>query len=179
MSRSPGVVRRAVPSDLDAIARIESDSFATSGERFGRRQIAGLLRNPRAVTLVFESGPSGASAGVSGRSGADEDAGTGAVVGWCCGLVRRASSGRTAGRVYSIAVAPAGRGTGGGRAMLRALLDALSVRGADRVYLEVRADNDPAITLYRTEGFVEIERLPSYYGAGLHGVRMRREPTGP
>jgi len=38
-------------------------------------------------------------------------------------------------------------------------------RGAQRVFLEVRPSNTPALALYHREGFNEIGRRPRYYPA--------------
>lgn len=38
-------------------------------------------------------------------------------------------------------------------------------RGAQRVFLEVRPSNTPALALYHSEGFNEIGRRPRYYPA--------------
>lgn len=154
-------VRRGTEGDAEAIAVVEALSFASPAERFSMRQIRALLGNPNADVLVLER------AGV-GKSGV----GAVAVVGWCCALVRRSAGGRVAGRIYSVAVSPEGRGTGGGRAMLMRALELLRERGATRVYLEVRADNAPAIGLYVTAGFTHHEHLRGYYGPGVDGVRM-------
>ena len=47
--------------------------------------------------------------------------------------------------------------------MLRALLEEAARRGVTDVFLEVRADNPVAQSLYASEGFAEIGRKPRYY----------------
>ena len=42
------------------------------------------------------------------------------------------------------------------------------------VFLEVRIDNEAAISLYRKLGFVEIARIDHYYAAHVHALRMLR-----
>jgi ribosomal-protein-alanine N-acetyltransferase len=49
--------------------------------------------------------------------------------------------------------------------LLRALLQLARGRGAQRMFLEVRPSNGPAIALYHDEGFNEIGRRPRYYPA--------------
>ncbi|MFL6156576.1 MAG: GNAT family N-acetyltransferase, partial [Marmoricola sp.] len=53
------------------------------------------------------------------------------------------------------------------RGLATALLDAVVAHapstGADRMLLEVRADNRGALAFYAARGFVEIDRRPRYY----------------
>nr|WP_205709111.1 ribosomal protein S18-alanine N-acetyltransferase [Kineococcus siccus] len=76
--------------------------------------------------------------------------------------------------VQTLGVAAAGQGRGTGRRLLRALLDAAASAGATRAVLEVRADNDAAQALYRSEGFEQIARRARYYQPGdVDAVVMR------
>lgn len=45
--------------------------------------------------------------------------------------------------------------------------------GAQRMLLEVRENNGPAIALYAARGFVEIDRRPRYYRDGTAAIVMR------
>jgi ribosomal-protein-alanine N-acetyltransferase len=65
-----------------------------------------------------------------------------------------------------VAVAPEHRGTGVASTLVTALLDAARADGAERVLLEVAADNGPALGLYARHGFAEIDRRPAYYRDG-------------
>jgi [ribosomal protein S18]-alanine N-acetyltransferase len=67
--------------------------------------------------------------------------------------------------VLNLCTAPEAQGRGHGRRLLRALLQLARRRGAQRVFLEVRPSNAPAIALYHGEGFNEIGRRPRYYPA--------------
>jgi len=64
-----------------------------------------------------------------------------------------------------------------------ALLDAaLSDAGRDRVLLEVRADNEPALAFYAWAGFIEIDRRRRYYRDGTDALVLeldlrRRSPA--
>ncbi len=64
--------------------------------------------------------------------------------------------------VHNIAVDPAWRRRGVGRALLNALLDRANEAHAP-VFLEVRTDNDAAITLYEKYGFSRIGLRRKYY----------------
>jgi ribosomal protein S18 acetylase RimI-like enzyme len=55
--------------------------------------------------------------------------------------------------VFGMRTAPAHRRQGLARLVLRALLAEAATLGADRAWLQVEADNDPAIALYVDEGF--------------------------
>jgi ribosomal-protein-alanine N-acetyltransferase len=55
---------------------------------------------------------------------------------------------------------------GYGRQLLGALMANARLTGATRMFLEVRAGNAPAISLYGATGFAEIGRRKGYYGGG-------------
>lgn len=76
--------------------------------------------------------------------------------------------------VHNIAVDPAWQRRGVGRALLNALLaKADAVRA--RVYLEVRTDNEAAISLYQAHGFSRIGLRRRYYqGSGADAYTMAR-----
>lgn len=84
-------------------------------------------------------------------------------------LVRKAGG---EAEVLTLAVAPPGRQQGLGRRLLAAAVDAL----ACPVFLEVAADNAPALQLYRSAGFAECGRRRAYYGPGRDALVLRRLP---
>lgn len=63
----------------------------------------------------------------------------------------------------SIAVERAAQRRGVGRALLEALARAARELRAERLLLEVRASNEPALGLYRSMGFAVTGRRPRYY----------------
>lgn len=65
--------------------------------------------------------------------------------------------------VLNLCTAPHVRGRGHGRRLLRALVQQARMRGAQRLFLEVRPSNPHAMALYEAEGFNEIGRRPRYY----------------
>ncbi len=67
------------------------------------------------------------------------------------------------GEILNLAVAPAGRRKGLGRALVEAVLGVLKDRDVRHVYLEVRESNAPARALYATQGFREVGRRKAYY----------------
>lgn len=131
-------LRAATPDDLDAIMAIEHRSFPT--DAWSPELMAAELASPHGRYLV------------------DEVEGT--IIGY--GGVRALEGGADA-DIQTIALDAAHRGSGRGRALLRALLDLAEERGAREVFLEVRADNPTAEGLYLSEGFEEIGRRPRYY----------------
>lgn len=72
-----------------------------------------------------------------------------------------------------IGVTEAARRTGVASRLLAAVLSHAPSTGADRVLLEVRADNRGAIAFYAARGFTEIDRRPRYYRDGTEAVVMR------
>lgn len=84
--------------------------------------------------------------------------GAGAVLGFAI-----LSSGGGDAHVLNIVVDPAARRRGVARRLLDALMDAARERAADQLFLEVRAGNVPAITLYRDLGFAEVAVRRGYY----------------
>ncbi len=131
-------LRVATVDDLDAVMGIETRSFPT--DAWSREAMASELSSPHGRYLVDDEG--------------------GVVVGY--GGVR-ALRGSPDADIQTIAFDAEHRGSGRGRRLLRALLDAAAERGAREVFLEVRADNPSAEGLYLSEGFVEIGRRPRYY----------------
>lgn len=74
--------------------------------------------------------------------------------------------------IHTLAVAPSHQRRGVGRALLRAVLD--HAVGAT-VFLEVRIDNESAIRLYRSEGFVVVGIRRGYYRpSGADAFTMRK-----
>lgn len=84
----------------------------------------------------------------------------GAPVG-CCALMALADGGF---EVAKMAVADSHKGRGLGRALMAACVDHARAAGAPRLYLETNSALAPALGLYRSFGFTEIEPAhPSPY----------------
>ncbi len=80
--------------------------------------------------------------------------------------------------IHTIALDPAHRGSGLGRALLRSLLDVADDKQAE-TFLEVRTDNDAAISLYESVGFERLGLRKGYYQPiGADAYTMRRPPSG-
>lgn len=73
-----------------------------------------------------------------------------------------------------IAVAPAARGRGLGRALLMASQRDLAADGMDRLYLEVRPSNEAAVRLYEACGWSPCGRRARYYADGEDALLYQR-----
>ena len=88
-------------------------------------------------------------------------------------LLGRVTAGEA--ELLTLAIHPAGRRAGHGRALVRLFLTAAAGRGADSAFLEVAADNAPALALYRQTGWTEAGRRKNYYAAGLDALVLRHD----
>jgi ribosomal-protein-alanine acetyltransferase len=138
----PATLRRATPDDLDAIMAIERATFPD--DAWSRSSMRAELGGPHGHYLV--------------ALGDD-----GAIEGYA-GLLAPIGTGQ--GDIQTIAVVEAARGRGTGRRMMTELLAEADRRGAEEVFLEVRADNEPAQHLYASLGFERIAVRPHYYQPG-------------
>lgn len=134
--------------DIEPIVEIEQDAFGPTA--WTPAQFWGELAQPTRAYVVAES--------------ADR------VVGYA-GLFVLAPDAD----VQTIAVAPGHRGRGTGRRLLDWLMGTARDRGATRMMLEVKSDNDRARTVYRQAGFVDLALRRDYYGPGRDAVIMRAE----
>ena len=65
--------------------------------------------------------------------------------------------------ILNVAVLPAARRRGIAETLMTALESRLSERGAERITLEDRASNAPAIALYRKLGYAQVGLRKNYY----------------
>lgn len=75
--------------------------------------------------------------------------------------------------LLTLIVAPHLRGTGEGRHLLASFEDEARDRGATTAFLEVRADNQRAIRLYRRAGWTEVGKRDGYYD-GTDALVLRK-----
>lgn len=154
MSREPSAVRirPGTIEDLDALVAIEEAAFAPE-EQASRRAFRHAARSPTMSLLVVESG---------GRP-------RGYVI-----LERRRGS--SLARLTSVAVAPGQGRRGLGARLLRAAEEEARAHGADRLRLEVRADN-PARHFYQGAGYSRFAVGYGYYDDGADAWRYEK-PLG-
>ena len=141
--------RKAVTGDADRLSEIEAVSF--SGDRLSRRSFARHIASRSAAVIVALAGP--------------------AIAGYALVLYRRNSG---IARLYSLAVDPAFAGRSIGRELVGEAERVSLRRGADRLRLEVRVDNGPALSLYGSTGFEKICDLQNYYADGGDGMRYEK-----
>ncbi|MBR0062659.1 MAG: ribosomal protein S18-alanine N-acetyltransferase [Oscillospiraceae bacterium] len=79
--------------------------------------------------------------------------------------------------LYRIAVLPEKRRNGVGGRLLDSFISACRGRGAEKIFLEVRSKNEPAIKLYESRGFALISVRKGYYGDDDALIYMLPEPA--
>jgi len=173
MSAKP-ILRPATADDLAAIMALEISVFGAQAWSEGamRRD----MQDANCVYIVAEVEVTAeVTAEVVAEVTAKIPAETTQFLGYA-GLLCPRGSGD--GDIQTIAVAPQARGLGLGRALMLVLLQRAEERLAERLFLEVRADNDVAKALYVSLGFEEIAVRPNYYQPeGIDAIVMRREET--
>ena len=122
-------------SHVPQIAQLEKRCFS---DPWSEKSIASELENPLSVWLVAVDG--------------------GQLIGY---VGSQTVLGET--DMMNLAVAPEARRQGTGRALVLALVDALTEKGSHSLMLEVRVSNTPARTLYESLGFSQVGRRPKYY----------------
>jgi ribosomal protein S18 acetylase RimI-like enzyme len=150
--------RLYTPQDFDLLYAIEEACFQTRF-RFSRKYMRQIISRANSVTWIAEE--DGEMAGF-------------AIVEWTQG------PGGVIGYIQTIEVAPARRNRGVGRELLRRIEDSARAASADAIWLHVHAENDPAIRLYETNGYVREGKEEDYYAAGqaalIYGKRLESEP---
>lgn len=145
-------LRRATLDDVTAIMELERSTFTTDAwsEKSMRSEVAGEYGY---YLVAFEPEHPERIDGYAGLL---------------------APLGAIEGDIQTIAVAPTARRNGLGRTLMLALIGEARKRGAREVFLEVRADNPGAQTLYLQLGFEEIGVRPRYYQPdGVDALVMR------
>jgi ribosomal-protein-alanine N-acetyltransferase len=82
--------------------------------------------------------------------------------------------GDTHAHLVLLCVRPGQRRRGIGRRLMDWLTESARVAGIVSLHLELRADNEPARTFYRTLGFSQTLLIPGYYDGRLPALRMVR-----
>ncbi|MEO5580004.1 MAG: ribosomal protein S18-alanine N-acetyltransferase [Gemmatimonadaceae bacterium] len=134
---APFALRRAVASDVAAIAALEKAAFT---DPWSAAEFATLLNSRHGIFLVALDTVGRALAGYTIITTVLDEA-----------------------EVLNLAVAPSLRGRGVGGLLLDAATSAASARGASSVFLEVRESNAAARALYASRGFTEVSRRRRYY----------------
>lgn len=150
--------RELSPDDATSAAAIEAELFAGDSP-WPRDVFAAAIRQPHTFYV-----------------GAFGDATDGELVGYA-GLAMLGPRSDPEFEVHTIAVAPAYQGRGLGRELLEQLLYTADLLDGP-VFLEVRTDNEPAISLYKSAGFFTLDTRKGYYqpsGADAFSMMRRRK----
>jgi ribosomal-protein-alanine acetyltransferase len=136
-------IRRAQASDLPQLKAISA--AAACAAQWTQQQWQDIFDSETPARLAWIA---------EDRNGPDQGQGIGFLV---------ARSGAPDWELENIAVLPAFRRQGVGRTLLSALLAEARAQQAERILLEVRASNQPAIRLYSSRGFELLARRGGYY----------------
>jgi len=147
----PITIQQATVNDLEKLHEIERECF--TAEAFTKEQIAYLLQNPNAVSLVAQI--------------------EGETAGFVIGLTYRNDNVRI-GHIYTIDVATKHRRKGIGLKLLKEIERIFVEKRVETCFLEARIDNVAARELYRKQGYIEAGLLKGYYPMGIHGVRLKK-----
>ena len=132
---------KAAPSHIDAIMAIVAESKLSIWTRDDYLREVG---RPETIFVVSEA--------------------DGRCVGFIIGrLLPDSARDRWTAEIYNIGVKPASRGQGIGSCLIRSFNTIAAKRGAETVYLEVRAGNQKAIDFYKWHGFKVYSSRPCYY----------------
>ncbi|NQX29575.1 ribosomal protein S18-alanine N-acetyltransferase [Microbacteriaceae bacterium VKM Ac-2854] len=145
-------LRRATLDDLEALMLIEHAVYPT--DAWSAATMRAELRGPHAYYVIAH--PVDDPTRIDGYAG----------------LLAPRGSGQA--DVQTMTVAAAARRRGLGRTLLNTLLNEARRRGAQEIFLEVRADNPNAQALYESTGFVPIGIRRGYYQPDdVDGVTMK------
>jgi ribosomal-protein-alanine N-acetyltransferase len=137
-------VERAAPADAAPLAALAAESLS---EPWSEAAFASELRLPAARVWLIR-GPAGAPAGYLAAHRVLDEL-----------------------QIHSLAVAPAVRRRGLGRALLER---ALAEPGLRLAHLEVRCNDASAQAFYAALGFGRVGRRPGFYPGGIDALSLRR-----
>jgi [ribosomal protein S18]-alanine N-acetyltransferase len=138
-SRGAPALSDAGPRDAGAIANLHAASFRRG---WSDGEVEQLLREP---SIVADRATVGRTLG---------------------GFIMARQAGDEA-EILSIAVDEGARGQGLGHKLLQRNLQRLAALGVRTVFLEVGAENEAALSLYRGMGFEQVGERERYYGADV------------
>ncbi|GED87427.1 GNAT family N-acetyltransferase [Streptomyces sp. NPDC091412] len=132
-------IRHATLDDEDGLGRLDRETWSTT------HAVAPPPRQPYEPFFTHRSGP---------RDHLVAELG-GRLVGYIrLGFPTGLASNAHVRQIHGLAVAEEARGSGVGRALLRAVVEEARRQGARRITLRVLGHNTPARKLYESEGFV-------------------------
>lgn len=129
------LIRRMTAQDVEKVAQIESANFT---QPWSENAFITALQSKDNILLV-----------------AERDSG---IIGYICMYVVLDE-----GEITNVAVAQSSRGDGVGSLIMREAFGCAAKAGVQRIVLEVRVSNTPAIGLYKKMGFVELGIRKGFY----------------
>lgn len=147
------MIRAATLADIPALVSLEQHCFST--DRLSARSFRHLLTRGHASLFVFD---------VQAQ-----------LQGYVLVLFHQNTS---MARLYSLAVAPEGRGKGTGAALIAACEQDALEHGVVSMRLEVHINNAGAIDLYHRLGYRDFDVFPDYYEDHAAALRMEK-PLAP
>lgn len=132
-------MQHIIPMQQRHVAEIAALEAAAFSAPWDAASIRAELENPLALWLVAE-GPNGTVLGYVGTQSCFEDA-----------------------DILNVCTAPAARRQGIAEALMRELEVRLPTKGVEKITLEVRASNLPAIRLYETLDYAQVGIRKGYY----------------
>lgn len=144
-------IREAGAAAAELLALLHAAAFPPA-ERWGAQAIGLLLGLPGHFAVLAEE--------------------AGVPLGFAMGRVASEEA-----EVLTLAVTPARRRAGIGRALMRALMAEAAARGATALFLEVSEANAAARALYERVGAVAVGRRPRYYPDGSDALVLRAALT--
>jgi ribosomal-protein-alanine N-acetyltransferase len=145
------LIRPAREGDVESMYALEQMCFDM--EAFSAGQLQYLINTKTAYSFVAEC--------------------DGAFAGFIIGLTNRNRFGKY-GRIYTLDVDDRFRRRGIATILLKTLMERLRQAGCANCFLEVKVDNDKAITLYEKMGFERSRIVPNYYSEGVHALKMKK-----
>lgn len=142
-------LRRAVAADLDALMTLENEIYPD--DAWSADNMASELAGEHTHYLVAVADDER----IDGYAGLMAPLGTGQ------------------GDIQTVTVAPRARRQGLARTLMTQLIDEARRRGAEELFLEVRADNEGAQALYTELGFEAIAVRKRYYKGGIDALSMK------
>ena len=152
-------IRSAVAADIPAMVAIERASFS---DPWTAAAIASTLRHDHMRVLVAEE---------RGELGGD---GAGRPLGYVVAMLAGPEA-----EIADLAVSPAARRRGVGRALIDHLLTELAAGEVLAVFLEVRESNHAARALYESRLFQGIGRRRGYYRNPVEDALLLTRQLGP
>lgn len=144
-------IRKAVTSDVSKLFKLEQKLFTSDNFALSRGSFAYHVKNN--MLLVAES---------------QEE-----IAGYILVLTKRSHA-----KLYSIGVCEAYRGKDIAFKLLKAVSFELVSLGFEKLLLEVRVDNEAAISLYKKFGFILTKRAKAFYRDGCDAYIMELNYAG-